>query len=371
MSSIEVDRSGAFRIGYILRPWPDFVWFLSMPFWAFAVALAAQSWLPGAAVVSFALLVTVPHHFATWLRSYGFSDERKRWMSQLLAGPIIIFAATFLGLLWSPMTVVLIVFLWDHQHSLMQQHGFARIYDFKAGAGAPATPRFDLILSWFLYVNLILTTPLWAEGWVIELTRWRIPHTVAGIKIVQTISLTVTAAYVLIYLGHVAWSVSRGYKINPLKYVFLIASYLLWYYTSWIGQSILLYTIAHRLMHGLQYEVIVHSYIRRKVDREKITAGLMSRFVRPGHIALFVLLGLAYAVCFNFVTGHGIEEFGFGFVDFANRFDSLRELGFGALTTPRQIEILALTILTAVPLYHYFVDSFIWKVRDKSVQKGL
>lgn len=371
MSTVEVERSSAFRIGYILHPWADFVWFLSMPFWAFGVALAAQSWLPGAALVSFSLLITVPHHFATWLRSYGFADERTRWMSQLFIGPIIIFVASFFGLLWSPMTVALIVFLWDHQHSLMQQHGFARIYDFKAGAGAPSTPRFDLILSWFLYVNLVLTMPLWVEGWIVEMTRWRIPHSVAGIRAVQTISITATGVFIVIYIGHVIWSVTRGYKINPLKYFFLIASYFLWYYTSWISQSILFYSIAHRLMHGVQYEVIVHSYIRRKVDREKLTSGFMSRFARPGNIALFILLGLVYAVFYNFITGQGVEEFGFGFVDFANKFDSLGELGFSSLSMRERFEIFSLTILTAVPLCHYFVDSFVWKVRDKNVQKGL
>ena len=50
--------------------------------------------------------------------------------------------------------------LWDKQHVLMQQHGFARIYDFKAQAGAPSTSRFDLLLNWTLFLNLFLTSPL-------------------------------------------------------------------------------------------------------------------------------------------------------------------------------------------------------------------
>jgi len=371
MATHAIGPKAIFKSGYILNPRADVVWFLSLPFWALGLALAAHHWLPAMAELSVALLVTAPHQFATWLRTYGFRDERQRWSIQLVAAPILIFSLTLVGLYYSPLTVVLLTFLWDHQHSLMQQHGFARIYDFKAEAGAPSTRRYDLALSWILYLTLFLTTPLWTEIWVRQLYQLDIQISASAVHTVHLVCWSALAVFAVFYLRHLWWCVTNGYHLNPLKYVFLGSSYFLWFFASCYGQSLLLYAIAHRLMHGLQYEVIVHSYIQRKASRSGITKGVMAAMARPGNVMLFVMLGLIYAVMYQFVGGGGLEVFGFGVVNFAVQYDSIQEFGFGTLNSQRQIEVFGLGVITSLAILHYYYDSFIWKVRDTKVQTGL
>ena len=77
-------------------------------------------------------------------------EEWERFKSRLILGPILIIAFAAAGLVWAPITLTLIVLAWDHQHSIMQQHGFARIYDFKTQSGLPSTGRIDLALHWLL-----------------------------------------------------------------------------------------------------------------------------------------------------------------------------------------------------------------------------
>ena len=98
-----------FRTGYILNPRADSVWFLGLPFFAVALALGFQAWLPYVAVASINLWVTTPHHYATWVRSYGMPDVWEHFKARLIVGPVAIFSLTAAGLVWAPITLLLLV----------------------------------------------------------------------------------------------------------------------------------------------------------------------------------------------------------------------------------------------------------------------
>jgi hypothetical protein len=157
-----------FRTGWILSGPADLVWFLGLPFAAVLVALGFQEWLPYVAVASINLWITVPHHYATWVRTYGMPEVWQRFRDRLVIGPVVILIFTIVGLLTAPITLLLLVSAWDHQHSVMQQHGFGRIYDFKAKAGLPSTRRYDLALHWVLYSHMFLNAPMFRFLWIRE-----------------------------------------------------------------------------------------------------------------------------------------------------------------------------------------------------------
>jgi sorbitol-specific phosphotransferase system component IIC len=359
----------AIRWGFIEDLRTDLVWFLALPYIAVAIALGTQRFSPTPlfALASFNLWITIPHHYATWVRTYGLREDWARWKLRLILGPLVLLAAIVPGFLWAPITTALLVAAWDHQHSLMQQHGLARIYDFKAKAGAPVTRRYDLWLNIFLYVNLLLTAPLWVGTWYGELQRWEIPIAVSTVRSIGTLSWSVTAAFLFVYLGHVVWCVWHGYALNPLKYLFVLSSYALWYYTSWHTFSLLVFGVAHRIMHGVQYMVIVYLYLQRRETRSHQRPRVFPRV----SVLYFTLIGVGYAVAFQLIGGFPLSQFTFGITALFEAYPAVPELGLGPVDSDRAYDIYAATVVNLAATLHYYVDSFIWKVSDPKTQEGL
>src|SRR5262249_6639210 len=129
--------------------------------------------------------------------------------------------------------------------------------------------------------------------------QWQLPVSPTALVWIQRASWAATAIYFLIYAGHLLWCARTGHALNPMKYLFVGSSYFLWYFTSWHTDSLLVFGIAHRLMHGVQYIVIVNSYLARKLgnsqkgqpDRESDVpapgvTGLRGGWRLPSHRAL-------------------------------------------------------------------------------------
>ena len=368
------DGRVGWRSGWILSPRHDLAWFLLLPVSAVLVAVGCHHWLPFVALVSVNLWITIPHHCATWVRTYGLEEDWQRWRGRLLLGPLMIGAVAMMGHRWAPTTLLLVVTMWDHQHSIMQQHGFARIYDFKAGTGTPRTGRFDLAVNWVLYGNMFLTAPLFVQYWVRELFTWQVPVGVDAVRMLQGGSWAVTSGVLVAYGLHLVACLRRGDGVNPIKLLFLLASYSLWYVTAWHTDSILVFGIAHRLMHGVQYMVIVRVYLARKArDRGDAGGGLGLSLAGRGGLWCFVGISLLYAIVFQVVVGQPqpLETFGFGVLEFNSVYEAIPELGIGRFTSREMYALFATAMVDAVAMVHYYFDSFIWKVSDHRVQEGL
>ena len=340
------------QTGYIVDRRQDYIWFIGLPFVAVAFALVSGHYLPGAALAAIALWVTIPHHFVTWLRVYGSPAEFARFRDRFVLGPLVLVGFVYALIHYAPLTLVLIVTLWDHQHSLMQQYGFSRVYDFKARAGAPSTAKFDLAFNWIFFVNMLVVSPLFSVIWVRMLHEWRVPVEAATVEAVHWVSWTVAIVYGLVYLGHVAWCARRGYALNPLKYAFMFSSYFLWYFTSFSTAYLLVFAVAHRIMHGIQYIVMVYYYNRHKVERTGGDSALLRHVA--GNLKAFLLICAAYAMVFHALTEGLVRDFGFGLVGFNTNFD-----------------LFSYSLLSSFALIHYYYDAFIWKVRTQDVQEGL
>ena len=352
--------TAALTLGYIRSPREDLVWFVALPFAATLIALGVQQWLPYAVHASIAVWFTLPHHYATWMRSYGLREDWTRWRERLIVAPLVLIPSVVIGSAVAPMTLVIVLMLWDHQHSMMQQYGFSRIYDFKSGAGAASTSRFDFWLCALLYANMLIVAPLWSELWIAELFHWDIGPSVETVRWVQGLSWTLTGSFLAAYLVHLGLALARGQRLNPMKYAFLIPSYSLWYFVSW-QDSMLIYLVAHRIMHGVQYMLMVHGYLDRKAERSGAVPQLFGRL----SLGRFLAIGALYAVCFQLAIGAGLDDLSFGLVSLLQADGVLR------MTHEQAIGIYAATIVSAAGAYHYYVDSFIWKVSDSRTQEGL
>jgi hypothetical protein len=359
------------RVGYIVNPKADLVCFLGLPLVALAFALACQQWLTAVAITSVALLFNSPHFFVTLLRTFGLEEDRRRFRDQLIVGLVVISAFTVVGMKFAPLTIVLLGVMWTHQHNVMQLHGFSRIYDYKAKAGAPSTPRWDLTLNWVVYVNMVLTAQLFANFWIRELYRFDLPISADAVRTVQAVSWWVTGGFVCAYITHVANSARNGFAVNPLKFVFLFMNYSVLYIASWNTTSLLVHSVANGIMHGLQYIVIVYVYMQRKVEQSSREQSWVASIVRPGNVKAFVGVCLLYTVVIQLISRRPLEEFGFGVLSFTSRYGAIPEHQIAGLSFDGGYELFALFVMNVPGLLHLYYDSFIWKVRDPKIQQGL
>jgi hypothetical protein len=375
---------GVLRPGYIIDPRADLIWFLGLPFLAIAAALVCHRWLPLMALASIGLWITIPHHFATWLRTYGLPEDWERWRLPLIYGPLAVMAITFLGIRYAPATLLLVTLLWDHQHSLMQQYGLARIYDVKARTGGSRAARFDFWLNWILYGNMLLTAPLFVRLWGAEAYRWSLPLNTQSLVWIQNGSYALTALFLLAYLWHSVQCMRTSQPLNPIKYLFIGSSYFLWYFTSWQTDSLLAFGVAHRLMHGVQYMVFVNSYLGRKLEKNETLLRVSEhqrrwwesarvfvlKSLKSRRTVTFTALGGLYVLFYQLLLLRPLDELGFGIVNFMGVGPQPRP-GMSDVSRASAYDLFAITLIQALPVTHYYFDSFIWKVRDAKVQQGL
>jgi hypothetical protein len=346
--------SAVFRTAYIVDRNQDYLWFIALPFAAVAFAVMAQHYLPGGALAAVTFWITAPHFFLTGVRLYASPLEFQQWRERLILSPILLIVLAFVLIKYAPLTLVLLVTLWDYQHSFMQQHGFARIYDYKARAGTTSTKSFDLAFNWVFFVNMLLVSPLFTTVWVRTLHEWRIPIGTETVALVQGLSWAVTALYGLVYIGHVIWCVRRGYPLNPLKYLFLFASYFLWYYISFTTSYLMVYMLAHRIMHGMQYNVIIYFFNRTRVERlgEDGDSAFLRYLAEVKNLKVFLLVCVVCTLVWIALTeGH------------------MAPLGFGLASA--DLDLLSYSLVSSFAMIHYWYDAFIWKVRRNETQQGL
>jgi hypothetical protein len=360
-----------FRRSYILSFREDLLWFLLLPFVAVGVALLCQQYLSAVVLAAVGVWVTLPHQFASWLRTWGLSDERRFWGDRLYWGPFLIFAMTMCGYWLAPISTAILVILWDHQHSIMQQHGFARIYDFRGRTGLSSTGWWDLLLGWLLFGHMLLSSPMFVFPLVRELHRLRLPISANVVQGVVLASRWALIVYLLLYLGHLVVTVLRGGSLNPVKYLFLGASYFLWYFCAWHTASVLVWGIAHRIMHGLQYMVMVYWYLRRQTEARAELPSLAGLLVRRGWLWMFVLSGVLYSVGVQLLTGGQLGAFLFGWARFPTLYEAIPGLGLSAMSAGEGYAFVTTALVNTLGMTHYYFDSFIWKVRDRRIHGGL
>ena len=92
--------------------------------------------------------------------------------------------------------------------------------------------------------------------------------------------------------------------------------------------------------------------------------------VGQGRLRWYLLGGAAYAMVFQLLINRPLDEFGFGVVNFAPS-PAIPQFNIPALDYSGAFALWSLMVVYLAGMMHYYVDSFIWKVRDKQVQGGL
>jgi hypothetical protein len=352
----QTEASGLARIfppkGFMVSPLYDGVLFIGAPLVALVVVQAIDtSWgttrhhiglTDDAAWAIFIATWTYAHLFAVVFRSHANQTVFAQFRTRFVSVPLILFC----GLLasdWVLVAGLVVGSLWDVYHTSMQNFGFCRIYDSKAGNPPLLGRKLDMMVNHVLYIGPILAGLSFKKTLEVfgEFSRvgWSLPKETAmrivdGQAWLSVFVIAFGTAFLLYYVVTYARLARTGaYRVSPQKIAILVTTGL----TSILAWGFMppfkAFFVAN-FFHALQYFAIVWAL-------EKKTIGNLFRLEgkRGGRLgALLMFLVVIFAV--------GVA----------------RKL-FGTRTGLRT----ALCAGTVCSLMHFWYDGFVWSVRKKQV----
>jgi hypothetical protein len=329
----------------IIAPVRDAILLWGAPLIAF---IAVQLWVRGFStlapepvartaihvLVSGVGILTFAHLIAVVPRAYLNRQVFAAYRTRLTIVPVVLVTA----LLVSPTVLVvagIIAVLWDVHHSAMQNFGFARLYDLKAGNPPTLLRATDLRLNWVMYVGPLLAgTALLGhfdhfphlDGTALAALT-RVPGVLQGqqtaIRDLAILSYAVVLAWAAI---DYARAMRDGYRLPAHKLATLLATGAV-SILAWGFSPPLIALAAINLYHAVQYFALV--WLK---EGARMTG--LGRTQRRAAI-VFAL------ACAAFGIGYAI-------------------VGTGPAT-------LWLAPFVACSLLHFWYDGFIWSVRRQQV----
>jgi hypothetical protein len=281
----------------------------------------------------FVSVLTWAHLIAVVPRAYLNPEVFAAYRRRLTIAPVVLIAALLVSPLALAVAAVVAVF-WDVHHSAMQNFGFARIYDMKAGNPPALLRTTDLRLNWLLYVGPLAASAALAvhaehfhrlDGTALAALT-ALPGVLAAGH--DGIRLAAIALYALV-IGWTVFDYARairaGYRLPAHKLATMgvtgLVSILAWGFSPPVVALAVI-----NLYHAVQYFALVW-----------VKEG--GRMAGRGGKARAALL-----------FGGGCALFGFGYT---------------AASTGQPSLFLAPFL--ACSLLHFWYDSFIWSVRKKQV----
>jgi Flp pilus assembly protein TadD len=335
------------RALWIRGPWTDLLFFVGVPLLLVPLILAA----PGRPSVQELILVlgafgALGHHLPGMMRAYGDRELFRRFRTRLILAPLFL-TLVCVGFSVRGLTgIVLITFLWTTWHTSMQIYGFARIYDSKLGASSPWTTRLDLALcaAWILAPLCYSDARV---AYALDL-YYRTGGPLVGastITALRTAWLAFTALASLALVARLAWTWARGARPNPVKLVFFAVSFGFWWFCMVAVEHLVAGIALFDVFHDVQYLALVWMFQRARVEKQAGVTGFTRFLFRSsgGLIGLYVGLIVAYGS-----IGH-----------------------FSGKLASEDARNVITGVLAASALFHFYLDGFIWKVREPSTRESL
>jgi hypothetical protein len=229
---------------------------------------------------------------------------------------------------------------------MMQAYGFARIYDAKAEPAARMPGRLDqmICLMWFGTSVFVLNDvfPLYVERFY-ESGGSVLPA--AAFTWFTRAWFVVTIALTLFYAIRMLGKIRQGQWPNPLKLVLIATTFIYLRYTASLIDRPQVAWAMFESWHDIQYLAIVWVFNINRA-RQNPEAGPFIRFLfRPS--AVLVLAYVAVCLIFGSLT------------------HAWRLFENGALVR------VAASLVIGTALLHYYLDGFIWKIREPETSRAL
>ena len=337
----------------------DYGWIRSASFdYAFTLGATVIALAAGAACVLrpelFPVLLFIDlwflgyHHVISTFTRLAFDRESLAEHRQLVfVLPWLVLAATLtVGLTLGPWAIATVFLYWQWFHYTRQSYGVLRIYSRKAND----LDSFDAKLrNWVLYL-----VPLWGIAWrsyqapeyYLSAKVMYVPVPLGAVHVLGAASLVVTA----LWAARTIHAALRG------RLHFALELYLITHLVIFATGYVLIPNIDHgwlvlNVWHNVQYILIVWMF-----NNNRFKNGVDP--TRP------IFSSLCQSHAFNIACYFGVCLTVTGLVY------SLLHWVL-QLTPLAAAPLAALIVYQTINFHHYIVDSKIWKVRKKSIQKTL
>jgi Tfp pilus assembly protein PilF len=331
---------------WIFGPFYDATLVLFTPVLILLAFFVAQrgAWMDG--LLTFGLALAMGHYLPGVLRAYGDRALFRRYRTRLIAAPLLLISTTTWFAYRNLHAVLLLTSLWGMWHWMMQSYGFARIYDAKSEGSARMPAWLDqlICLAWFGMAVFVFNNdlPSYVTNYY-ESGGPAVPVPVFGWFtrgwLIATIILT------LYYILQTVRTIRAGNKPNPLKFVFIAATSVYLTYTVSVAQRPKMGLLMFEAWHDIQYLAIVW-FFNLSRTRKNPEAGPFIRFMfRPN--ALMAAVYIALCLAFGSLT-HAWSLF----------------------EKDAVVRVVA-SIVTSAALLHYYLDGFIWKIRETDTGEAL
>lgn len=328
---------------WIISAGPDLILILLTPVIAIPILLMLYSSWVGIKAETISIIVAAffatGHHLPGMIRAYGDRDLFQRFRWRFLLIPPLLFLSYFPLYTYHYDWYRLIILVWATWHGLMQVYGFVRIYDAKVGSFSSSTVWWDWLVCFFGFVTPRLMRPDQVSS---ALKHW---YSIGGMHIptwvVNTIlwgCMGLTAFVFVGYFVNYAIQWYRGPKPNPLKIIMLFSGIGMWWFAMTCVDNLLISIAIFDVCHDVQYLAIVWLFNCRRVNIDPHLGTFMRYVFRRGMVLLY--LGL--------ITAYGA-------------------LGLVApYVADGTVSQLFYAIMFTSTIFHYYLDGFIWKVREKA-----
>jgi Flp pilus assembly protein TadD len=264
----------------------------------------------------------------------------------LIAAPLFLFGTIFLLAWFNFNFVFLLVGLWGAWHWTMQVYGFARLYDARSGPKGSTPPLLErtVCILWFGMCVFVLNDVL--QVYFADFYRsGGAVLTAESVWWFTRVWLWATAAITVAYAIHSVLILRTGGRPNPLKFIFLAITFVYLKYTaSQIDRPVVGYAM-FEMWHDIQYLSIVWIFNLARARKNPEAGGFIRFLFRPRAVMAFLYIALC--------------------------------LGFGTLTHAWHLFEdatwirLAAAIVPGTAMLHYYLDGFIWRIREPETRAAL
>ncbi len=339
---------------WLIGPWQDMAFFIATPLAIIPLFHAASWLLPLVFLKALVLsLSATGHHLPGFIRAYTDPVVFQKFRARLVIVPALILMLTVLAAFYKLTFIFFLLIVWGTWHGIMQVHGFLRIYDAKAGIHSALTARLDFWMSLTWFVQIIL----WSSGKKMSILG---TFYMAGgplfppgtVRALETGWLALTIGVTILFVATTAYGYTQG-RFNPLKLGTMLVSFTFWAYCMITIDNLIIGLLLWEIFHDLQYNAFVWSYNRSRVKRE-LSSSRVERYLFHAsgkRILIYTACILLYGAIG--MVGHDLLEV------YENR------AAYSSFWS--QVG----TIFACSALIHFYLDGFIWKVRDAKVLQDL